>query len=829
MKHLKCLIAGTLCCLALPLMNAQPVTKKFVIDPGKTYQEIDGFGASDAWSMRFFDNLPEEMKNNVADLLFSRETGKGGVPKGIGLNIWRFNIGAGSLEQGDSSHINNMTRTDCFLLPDGTYDWSKQKGQVDFMKRAKERGVRSFLGFLNSPPVYFTKNGLATNTGRGGTYNLKEDKYVDFARFIAEVVDGLDRQHGIRLGYVSPVNEPDGSWNWEGPKQEGSPATKYEIARLVRLLDAEFQRRNLDTRIIIPESYEYRSLYNIKNRKACGPDRGYQIQSYFSPDSAESYVGNIRRVPRLVAGHSYWSNTPVDTMKSVRKQLNDTLKKYGVDFWQSELCIMSNDTEIGGGGGYDRTMKTALYVARLIHHDMVYANSKSWQWWRSVGENYKDGLLFRYKNDAGNDTIVDSKLLWSFGNYSRFIQPGAKRIEIGEPAGNDMIKDDSATDPWGVMLSAYLNPDGTVAVVAINYSDKAQNIDLSVNNHIGNSLPVMTVYRTSDNEESLKPFRVEGGMVELAPRSVSTIVWNENIPLDAIVLSDPCVIADKDTKAYYMTGTGGKMWKSRDLKGWSGPYTVAQPDSNSWMGAHPAIWAAEIHKHNGKYYYFATFTNHDNILGEYKGNKLERRASHVLVSDNPDGPFVPMSDPTYLPENYLTLDGTFWIDKNGKPYMVYCGEWLQNWNGTIEKIELKDDLSGSKGKGKVLFRASASPWSRERMGDKIQFNRVTDGPWLFKTETGKLGMLWTSWVLGDYTQGVAYSKSGTLDGPWIQEKEPITPPNFGHGMIFKNFEGQWLLSAHSHKDINGRYIRVPNFFKVDLSGDKLKVLGLYNQ
>ena len=36
--------------------------------------------------------------------------------------------------------------------------------------------------------------------------------------------------------------------------------------------------------------------------------------------------------------------------------------------------------------------------------------------------------------------------------------------------------------------------------------------------------------------------------------------------------------------------------------------------------------------------------------------------------------------------------------------MVYCGEWLQNWNGTIEKIELKPDLSGSIGEGKVLFR-----------------------------------------------------------------------------------------------------------------------------
>ena len=182
-----------------------------------------------------------------------------------------------------------------------------------------------------------------------------------------------------------------------------------------------------------------------------------------------------------------------------------------------------------------------------------------------------------------------------------------------------------------------------------------------------------------------------------------------------------------------------------------------------------------------------------------------------------------MKAPTYLPENMPTLDGTFWVDSDGKPYMIYCHEWLQNWNGTMEKIELKPDLSGSIGKGKILFRASESPWSREKMGDKVLPNRVTDGPWLFRTGTGRLGMIWTSWVFQDYTQGVAYSESGTLDGPWIQEKEPVTPPNFGHGMLFRTLDGEWMMSVHSHKDVNGRYIRIPHLFKVDLSGDKLKI------
>ena len=294
-------------------------------------------------------------------------------------------------------------------------------------------------------------------------------------------------------------------------------------------------------------------------------------------------------------------------------------------------------------------------------------------------------------------------------------------------------------------------------------------------------------------------------------------------PRDSIRLSDPCILADSASQTYYMTGTGGMLWTSKDLNQWEGPYRVAETDPNSWMGRRLQIWAAELHLYKGKYYYFATFTNDAIKIDTVRGNVIPRRASHVLVSDKPEGPYRPMADATYLPEHQPTLDGTFWVDTDGKPYMVYCGEWLQNWDGTIEKIELKPDLSGSIGTGKVLFRASASPWSHEVENGKDRPNKVTDGPYLFRTGTGRLGMIWTSWIDDVYTQGVAYSKSGTLDGPWIQEPKPITPPNFGHGMIFKALDGRWLMSIHSHKSVNGRYVRVPHLFEVDLSGDKLVV------
>jgi hypothetical protein len=62
----------------------------------------------------------------------------------------------------------------------------------------------------------------------------------------------------------------------------------------------------------------------------------------------------------------------------------------------------------------------------------------------------------------------------------------------------------------------------------------------------------------------------------------------------------------------------------------------------------------------------------------------------------------------------------------------------------------------------------------------------------------------------------------------VQEEEPITPPNLGHGMLFRKFDGKLLMSVHSNKSVNGRYIRIPHLFEVEDSGDKIVVKGQYN-
>jgi len=92
---------------------------------------------------------------------------------------------------------------------------------------------------------------------------------------------------------------------------------------------------------------------------------------------------------------------------------------------------------------------------------------------------------------------------------------------------------------------------------------------------------------------------------------------------------------------------------------------------------------------------------------------------------------------------------------------------------------------------------------------------------MFRTQTGKLGMLWSTWGKERYLQVICYSESGTIAGPWVQEPEPFLGNNSGHGMLFRTFDGELRFVVH-HVEGNGP--RKPQYWTVDDSGDKL-VLG----
>lgn len=487
------------------------------IETTKAEQTVHHFGASDAWSMQFAGLWPEAQQNQVADWLFSTDNDTNGQPKGIGLSVWRFNLGAGSAEQGDAAQIQPSTRTECLMRQDGTWDWSRQQGQRHFLHLAKERGVPHFLAFMNSAPVYFTANGLATNTGRGSFINLRSDQYGAFASFAANALKGIEAHDGIHFDYFCPVNEPDGSWDWLGPKQEGSPATNREVAKVVKAMSRAFKKQRLSTKIMFNESSDLRCLFGLHD---AGWQRGREVPAFFTKDSTDTYVGDCYGTMPVIMAHSYWTNTPVSYMRQAREALRDSLRRYGVEYWQTELCVMGNDEEIGGGSHYDFSMLTGLYIARVIHHDLVYGNAASWSWWRSMGGDYRDGLIRVFSDDNWKTgRALPSKLMWCLGNYSRFVRPEAVRYDITALDKDGKTVKDGDTEPYGIMASAYKNTDGSWIVVAINYSEATRLFRLE------GVEGTWRMYRTSDAEgESLKPVGTTIGNTSLMPKSITTFV-----------------------------------------------------------------------------------------------------------------------------------------------------------------------------------------------------------------------------------------------------------------------------------------------------------------
>src|ERR1035437_4425793 len=258
-----------------------------VINPDIKYQTIQNFGASDAWTGQFIGLWPDAKRNQIADLLFSTEMGDNGQPKGIGLSLWRFNIGAGSAAQINIS--DEWRRTESFLNNDGTYDWTKQSGQSWLLKAAKQRGVDQFLGFTNSPPVSLTKNGKAFSDG-GIDANLASGNYTAFSEFLANVALHF-QQEGIPLNYLSPFNEPQ--WDWNGNGQEGCPYTNQQIYDITKKLDSLITLKQIHSKILIGEAGKLNYLYEEADK----PGRGNQIIDFFNQSSFR-YLGAMTNVEK---------------------------------------------------------------------------------------------------------------------------------------------------------------------------------------------------------------------------------------------------------------------------------------------------------------------------------------------------------------------------------------------------------------------------------------------------------------------------------------------------------------------------------------------------
>ena len=503
--------------LVSPTPSFPVVTEAVSIDPSTQYQEFEGFGASDCWLGDFIGRYWTTGRADVARMLFSRKV-VSGQPQGIGLSMWRVNLGGGSAEQGDESGLVDATsRAEAYLSPSGAYDWNKCVGQRYFMQQAKQMGCEKFVLFANSPLVQFTKNGKASKQGSKNDWhtNLKDDCYDDYAEYLATVAEHFIKE-GYNVTHISPANEPQYEWN--GDNQEGSSWYNTELATLAREMQRSFDAHGISTNILLGEAGSYTSLYGDND------NNHNMIENFFATGKA-AYVGNLKRVDNLICGHSYWTNNTWESMRSVRQQLASKAKARGVRVWQTEWSLLGDaPAELGN---YDtlEEFDLAMYMSRVIHCDLAVAGVTSWSYWTAMsveryGHRNRFEMIYttpaggQYSNDwTQNGTVADNPNLWVLGNYSLHIRPGYRRVLTTHKETKDFF------------ATSWLSPDSKRLVTVYTNYNKTNGVML---NTAGSKLPgtptAVRRYTTTKSKKLVEQYFKPGDPMFLEPYSVTTVV-----------------------------------------------------------------------------------------------------------------------------------------------------------------------------------------------------------------------------------------------------------------------------------------------------------------
>lgn len=297
----------------------------------------------------------------------------------------------------------------------------------------------------------------------------------------------------------------------------------------------------------------------------------------------------------------------------------------------------------------------------------------------------------------------------------------------------------------------------------------------------------------------------------------------QTVSVDAMNIRNPFIYLDKKTLTYYMTGDGGYLWISKDMHKWNGPYEILQLDSTMWMGGNPIIESPEIHLYKRKFYYVATFVRPDVVIENVNGQDIKRSSCQLFVADSIQGPYKPIqAEKPLLRADHATRNATFTTDEYGAGYIIYNHAWEQNNNETVQIIRLDDNFGQQIGEPYIMFKSSNIPLEKEER------KPIAEGPFIFTTEEGMLGILFTTIINGEPCISVAYSQTGGLNGPWVIEPEPLLTGKYGQPVLFRDFDGSMVMLMHKDTVANGKKQSIPYFIEADMQFDKLKINNTYN-
>ena len=484
-------------------------TDTVTVDFQNRYNSNDGIFEGWGTSLCWFGHRrggSEQTSEEAAKLLCNSE-------EGLGLDIIRFNIGGGD----DPTH-DHITRTDS-KMPGywGEYDESADTFTYDFTKDANQRNVLNKMlaqnkdlvleAFSNSPPYFMTESGCTSGTaevdenGNGKLAdNLKEDKYDDFAEYLAQVVKYYRDSYGIAFSSVEPMNENGWSIARNGQKQEGCTFTEGESrSKMILAMEEALKNNGLEDLIL------------------AGCDESSPGETITCLDKlSEDALNALERV---------------DTQTySTTKELNlrEKVKGLSKNLWMSETD--GGDT----AGTKAGEMGAALALAKRIGYDMHNLQPSAWIIWQAIGsycdtetyEGNKDpdsldqsemdtkGFWGVSYADMNQEKVVLTKKYYAFGQYTRYIHPGD--VMLTGNAQNTIAYDKESKE---------------LKIVAVNTSDAMKAIRYDFNGFDVKNTSVEVIRTSGDMETGENWKKVDditadstGFDAQLSPNSITTFI-----------------------------------------------------------------------------------------------------------------------------------------------------------------------------------------------------------------------------------------------------------------------------------------------------------------
>lgn len=462
-------------------------------------QEITGWGTSACWWGQVAGK--SENAEEIAKLLFSKE--------GLGLNVFRYNVGAGEKENPNSRLSRDSWRSsESFLVYNEEtktyeYDWNKDEAARHILDLALSYGcVDTVVLFANSPHYSMTVSGQASGGFTDNQSNLRKDCYDDFVDYFLDITEHFIDM-GVPVKYISPINEPQWAWGGSWVGQEGCHYEIPEVVELAKMFAAEIKERDLDVKLSMAESG--------------------QVGDH-AMDCADLLMAEpeVAEVMGTYAYHSYWTNDPF-----LKKAFGNYLQKEypQMEVEMSEWCELPCEHKID-------TIEAGLIMARTISEDMALTGVNSWSSWVGVNEGgeYADSMIGA--NFDCSEYVI-SKRYYAMGHYSKFIPIGSHMVDFdisvadvkAEKAWWKQWIDDKEYNVYlitnNMNVSCYKTPDGDYVAVIVNEGgDKEIKFNM-----LGYD---MSVY-TTDSEKNLELTSESKGHKKLTvgEKSITTVVFSK--------------------------------------------------------------------------------------------------------------------------------------------------------------------------------------------------------------------------------------------------------------------------------------------------------------